>query len=154
MAMVPPLAFSTVQPGVYRSGAPITVNFGFLRQLRLRTVLCLAPAAATDELRHFCEEQGVDLVTVSTGENREPFGEMDAQAMGRVVAMLTDRDRHPLLVNCLTGKTCTGCAVACFRTSEGWALSAALDEYVRFVQGAHSPMDLQFIEQFALRGGA
>lgn len=154
MATVPPLAFATVQPGVFRSGAPVEVNFGFLRQLGLRTVLCLNPAAATDALNRFCDEQGVDLVTVPVGENQEPFGELDAAAMRRVVAMLVDRERHPLLLHCLTGKSCTGCAVACFRTTQGWALSAALDEYARFVQGAHSLMDLQFIEQFALHGSA
>lgn len=36
---VPPLNFAMVDNGIFRSGFPDTANFGFLRSLRLRSIL-------------------------------------------------------------------------------------------------------------------
>lgn len=40
---IPPLNFGMVEEGVYRSGAPNELNFPFLEQLHLKTILYLAP---------------------------------------------------------------------------------------------------------------
>ncbi len=40
--LIPPLNFAMVQKGVYRSGFPNNRNFGFLKQLGIRTIVCLA----------------------------------------------------------------------------------------------------------------
>ncbi|RRT62932.1 hypothetical protein B296_00038966 [Ensete ventricosum] len=40
--LVPPLNFAMVDYGVFRSGFPDAANFGFLRTLSLRSVLCVA----------------------------------------------------------------------------------------------------------------
>ncbi|RSH90062.1 hypothetical protein EHS25_001395 [Saitozyma podzolica] len=39
--LVPPINFSLVAPGVYRSGHPNKKNFGFLRRLKLRGIMYL-----------------------------------------------------------------------------------------------------------------
>jgi tyrosine-protein phosphatase SIW14 len=60
--LVPPINFSLVAPGVYRSGHPNKKNFGFLRRLKLRGIMYLE---GTDEYRKdsmdFVEEEGVVL---------------------------------------------------------------------------------------------
>jgi hypothetical protein len=40
--LIPPLNFAMVQKGVYRSGFPNNRNFGFLKQLGIRCIVCLA----------------------------------------------------------------------------------------------------------------
>ena len=41
--LVPPINFALVVPGVYRSGHPNKKNFGFLRQLKLKGIMWVAP---------------------------------------------------------------------------------------------------------------
>jgi tyrosine-protein phosphatase SIW14 len=38
-AFVPPLNFAMVDNGIFRSGFPDSANFGFLKSLRLRSVM-------------------------------------------------------------------------------------------------------------------
>jgi hypothetical protein len=45
--VVPPINFSLVVPGVYRSGHPNKKNFGFLRTLSLRGIMCVYSALST-----------------------------------------------------------------------------------------------------------
>ena len=39
--LVPPLNFSLVENGIYRSGFPMPINYPFLKQLRLKTIIYL-----------------------------------------------------------------------------------------------------------------
>ncbi len=57
---------------------------------------------------------------------------------------------RPVLIHCCAGKSKTGCVVACFRRLQGYALTAAFDEYLQFAGAstANSDMDMQFIELF------
>jgi tyrosine-protein phosphatase SIW14 len=60
--LVPPINFSLVAPGVYRSGHPNKKNFGFLRRLKLRGIMYVE---GTEEYRKdsmdFVEEEAVVL---------------------------------------------------------------------------------------------
>ena len=66
----PPLNFSTVAPGLHRSGFPIPLNFPFLRDLNLKSILCLSPKLMTEDLRGFCRDEGIELFEEDIGDNR------------------------------------------------------------------------------------
>ena len=60
--VVPPINFSLVAPGIYRSGHPNKKNLSFLRRLKLKSVMYLE---GTDEYRkdsrEFVEREGIEL---------------------------------------------------------------------------------------------
>ena len=60
--VVPPINFSLVAPGIYRSGHPNKKNLSFLRRLRLKSVMYLE---GTDEYRKdsrdFVLGEGIEL---------------------------------------------------------------------------------------------
>ncbi len=64
------------------------------------------------------------------------------------IACTTDPSNHPILIHCNKGKHRTGCIVGCIRRVQGWALSSALDEYIRFADSKARIMDQRFIELF------
>ncbi|THU60374.1 hypothetical protein C4D60_Mb07t12010 [Musa balbisiana] len=59
--LVPPLNFAMVDYGVFRSGFPDLANFGFLRTLRLRSVLCLCPEPYPEANVNFLRANGIRL---------------------------------------------------------------------------------------------
>ncbi|RRT36572.1 hypothetical protein B296_00022033 [Ensete ventricosum] len=82
LLFVPPLNFAMVDAGLYRSGFPETANFGFLRSLRLRSVLvlmdgvdgivgrCLCPEPYPEANLEFLRENGIRLFQFGI-ENRK-----------------------------------------------------------------------------------
>lgn len=53
--LVPPINFSLVAPGIYRSGHPNKKNFGFLRRLKLKGIMSVSTS------QHFPSEADIGL---------------------------------------------------------------------------------------------
>ncbi|URD95930.1 Tyrosine phosphatase family [Musa troglodytarum] len=82
LLFVPPLNFAMVDAGLYRSGFPESANFGFLRTLRLRSVLvlmggvdgiigrCLCPEPYPEANLEFLRENDIRLFQFGI-ENRK-----------------------------------------------------------------------------------
>lgn len=58
---VPPLNFAMVDNGIFRSGFPDSANFGFLKSLRLRSVICLCPEPYPESTADFLKANGIKL---------------------------------------------------------------------------------------------
>ncbi|QCD79774.1 Protein-tyrosine phosphatase-like [Vigna unguiculata] len=58
---VPPLNFAMVDNGIFRSGFPNSANFGFLKSLRLRSVICLCPEPYPETTSEFLKDNGIRL---------------------------------------------------------------------------------------------
>jgi len=104
--IAPPLNFSAVDRGLYRSGFPIELNYEFLRQLGLRSIICLTPDLLTPSkstLGKFCDIEGIALHGINVGENREPFLEMDLAMVGQALEIARDKAHHPCLIVCKLG---------------------------------------------------
>lgn len=100
--LVPPINFSLVAPGVYRSGHPNKKNFGFLRRLKLRGIMYLE---GTDEYRKdsmdFVEEEGVVLhrfdlskEAVSASAERIRSWYQISTGISRLISKAFDRPLH------------------------------------------------------------
>lgn len=59
----PPLFFSLVQPLLYRSATPISLNFPFLNTLYLKTIVSLGPDLPGKTLLNWCAQQGIEFVS-------------------------------------------------------------------------------------------
>ncbi|XP_042944978.1 probable tyrosine-protein phosphatase DSP4 isoform X2 [Carya illinoinensis] len=125
--LVPPLNFAMVDNGVFRSGFPDSANFGFLKSLGLRSIICLCPETYPEANNDFLKANGIKLFQ---------FG-IDSYTRN-----------HPLLIHCKRGKHRTGCLVGCLRRLQRWCLSSVFDEYQRFAAAKARVSDQRFIELF------
>nr|CCA27129.1 tyrosine phosphatase putative [Albugo laibachii Nc14] len=147
--LIPPLNFSMVDAGVYRSGYPNKKNHSFLRQLGLRSILylCHQPLRADNLL--FFQENGIQIFHCPIDGNKEPFIGIDPEAMAGALRHLLDPSNHPILVHCTKGTHRTGCVIGCYRKIQYWSLTSIIDEYCRFAGPRMRLLDQQFIEFFS-----
>ena len=60
--LVPPINFSMIQSGLYRSGFPVDTNFPFISRLRLHTILNLASEEYSRDTIAFLDRNNVSCV--------------------------------------------------------------------------------------------
>ncbi|KAJ4891503.1 Phosphotyrosine protein phosphatases superfamily protein [Raphanus sativus] len=59
--LIPPLNFSMVHNGIFRSGFPDVSNFSFLKTLGLRSIISLCPEAYPENNMQFLKSNGIKL---------------------------------------------------------------------------------------------
>ncbi|KXS13908.1 protein-tyrosine phosphatase [Gonapodya prolifera JEL478] len=146
---LPPLNFAMVEPGVYRSGHPNAMNFGFLKKLELKSVVYLANDDLPDENKSFMAAEGIRFWHFKIEGNKEPFVELQENEIAAALAVLLDTRNHPVLLHCLRGKHRIGCLVGCLRRLQHWSLASIFDEYRRFAGTKIRIADQEFIELFS-----
>ncbi|KAJ8512806.1 hypothetical protein OPV22_003240 [Ensete ventricosum] len=152
LLFVPPLNFAMVDAGLYRSGFPETANFGFLRTLRLRSVLCLCPEPYPEANLEFLRENGIRLFQFGIENRKEPFANIPEDTIREALKVVLDVRNRPLLIHCKRGKHRTGCVVGCLRKLQRWCLTSIFDEYRRFAAAKARISDQRFIERFDVVG--
>jgi tyrosine-protein phosphatase SIW14 len=148
ISLLMPSNFSMVEKGIYRSSFPRTKNIDFLRNLGLRTVVSLVLEDYPAALVEFYEKSGISLVRHGLEGNKGPFKGIDTSDFANCLIFILNPANHPLLLHCNKGKHRTGSIVACIRRLRGWALSAALHEYLLFSAPKSRLEDQRFIELF------
>ncbi|CEG35992.1 protein tyrosine phosphatase [Plasmopara halstedii] len=146
--LIPPLNFSMVASGVYRSGFPNRKNHAFLQQLGLKSVLYLCHQGHQPENIAFFQENNIKVYQCPIDGNKEPFISINPDAMANALRNLLDVRNHPILVHCTKGTHRTGCVIGCMRKMENWSLTSIIDEYCRFAGPRMRLLDQQFIEFF------
>ncbi|KAJ2123886.1 tyrosine-protein phosphatase siw14 [Coemansia sp. RSA 720] len=149
--ITPPENFAMVCPYIYRSGMPKKRHFGFLRRLRLRSILTLILEEYPVQSQKFLEHEGIRLFQFGVAGNKEPFADIPESVMTEALCVLMDRRNHPILIHCNKGKHRTGCLVGCLRKLQEWSNTSIFDEYRRYSAPKSRSMDQQFIELFDVR---
>ncbi|XP_021724572.1 probable tyrosine-protein phosphatase At1g05000 isoform X3 [Chenopodium quinoa] len=145
---VPPLNFSFVDNGVFRSGFPEPPNFPFLQSLGLRSIIYLCPEPYPETNLEFIKNNGIKLYQFGIEGHKEPFVNIPDDAIREALKVLLDVRNHPVLIHCKRGKHRTGCLVGCLRKLQKWCLSSVFDEYQRFAAAKARVSDQRFIELF------
>ncbi len=148
--LIPPLNFSMVIPGVYRSGYPNKKNFEFLKKIGLKSILYLCPERYADSNMEFARANSIRILQFGIEGNKEPFVHIPEEAIRGAVEQLCDTRNHPILIHCNKGKHRTGVLVGCLRKVQGWSLTSIFDEYRRFAGSKVRMLGQQFIELFEL----
>ncbi|KAJ1490101.1 protein-tyrosine phosphatase, partial [Baffinella frigidus] len=127
----PPNLFGIVQPGIYRSNAPLDENLPFLERLNLRTVLFLSPEVLLRSVVDFFEEQNIKLHNLGLQAWRpEPnWTPICDEFVKEALEMMLDRRAHPVLVCCSSGILQTCPLIGCLRRIQNWSLTSILDEF-------------------------
>ncbi|KAK4439383.1 Tyrosine-protein phosphatase DSP1 [Sesamum alatum] len=145
---VPPLNFSMVDYGIFRSGFPDTANFPFLKTLGLRSIIYLCPEPYPEVNMQFLNANGIRLFQFGVEGSKEPFVNIPDDLVRRALEVLLDERNRPLLIHCKRGKHRTGCLVGCFRKWQNWCLASIFDEYLRFAVDKARVSDQRFMELF------
>lgn len=145
---VPPLNFSMVDNGIFRSGFPDPTNFPFLQALGLRSIICLCPEPYPQVNQEFLRANGIQLFQFGIDGCKEPFVNIPDETIRDALKIVLDTRNHPLLIHCKRGKHRTGCLVGCLRKLQRWCLSSVFDEYQRFAAAKTRVSDQRFMEVF------
>ena len=148
LQILAPENFSQVESGVYRSAFPRSKNTGFLKALRLKSVVSLVPEDYPSGLLTFYENNGIRLISFGVDGNKWPFKEIDGELMKLVLAEVMRDENKPLLIHCNKGKHRTGSVIGCLRKCRGWSLSSIFTEYLLFASPKFRYEDQIFIETF------
>ncbi|KAF2178136.1 hypothetical protein K469DRAFT_600653 [Zopfia rhizophila CBS 207.26] len=147
-SLLPPTNFGAVVPGsIYRSSYPQPENFGFLKSLKLKTILTLVPEEVPLENRNFMADNDIQHFQVHIPANK---GEVKIQTcqMSKALGIVLDRSNHPILIHCNKGKHRTGCVVGCFRKAQGEEFDSIFGEYHTYADPKARILDECFIELF------
>ncbi|RID40258.1 hypothetical protein BRARA_J00318 [Brassica rapa] len=146
--LIPPLNFSMVDNGIFRSGFPDPANFSFLQTLGLRSIIYLCPEPYPESNIQFLKSNGITLFQFGIEGNKEPFVIIPDQKIRKALNVLLDEKNHPVLIHCKRGKHRTGCLVGCLRKLQKWCLTSIFDEYQRFAAAKARVSDQRFMEIF------
>ncbi|XP_020870963.1 probable tyrosine-protein phosphatase At1g05000 isoform X1 [Arabidopsis lyrata subsp. lyrata] len=69
--LIPPLNFSMVDNGIFRSGFPDSANFSFLQTLGLRSIIYLCPEPYTESNLQFLKSNGIRLFQFGIEGNKD-----------------------------------------------------------------------------------
>lgn len=151
--LVPPLNFSMVDYGVFRSGFPDTANFAFLQTLGLRSIIYLCPEPYPDANVEFLNANGIRLFQFAIeGSKEPPMVNIPEETIREALKVVLDEKNRPLLIHCKRGKHRTGSLVGCLRKLQKWCLTSIFDEYQRYAAEKARVSDLRFMELFDISG--
>ncbi|XP_041003037.1 tyrosine-protein phosphatase DSP1-like [Juglans microcarpa x Juglans regia] len=145
---IPPLNFSMVDNGIFRSGFPDSANFSFLQTLGLRSIICLCPEPYPAANMEFLKSNGIKLFQFGIEGYKEPFVNIPENTIREALKVVLDIRNHPVLIHCKRGKHRTGCLVGCLRKLQRWCLTSVFDEYQRFAAAKARVSDQRFMELF------
>ncbi|KAK4771051.1 hypothetical protein SAY87_031583 [Trapa incisa] len=146
--LVPPVNFSMVEEGVYRSGFPRASNFAFIETLNLRSIIYLCPEPYPEENMKYLQSRNIQLFQFGIEGKTEPSVSISENTITDALKVLIDVRNHPVLIHCKRGKHRTGCLVGCFRKLQNWCLSSVFEEYRSFAGVKTRVTDLRFLESF------
>lgn len=149
-SLIPPTNFGMIEDDMYRSGLAIELNFAFLEQLRLKTMLYLASEELPDALLDFIEDQGIQLVQLAPEQDElpAPWKPISEDVVLSAMEYLLDPSTYPIYVMCSQGRHRTGTVIGCLRKLQRWILSSIFEEYHRYADGRGRLANEQFIELF------
>lgn len=142
-----PENFGVVTPGVYRSGYPKAEDFGYLEQLRLKTIVTLVKKDEVDaDLQKFINANRINQFTFAMkGTKKEAI---PLHTMKSILDVILDRRNYPMMIHCNHGKHRTGCVIAVMRYTLGWNQKSVVDEYRTYAEPKIRDVDVEYISSF------
>ncbi|KNC33700.1 hypothetical protein FF38_03573 [Lucilia cuprina] len=152
MVYVPPTNFAPVERRLYRSAAPLPINFSFIKLLGIKTVIWLAVEDPSDAFIDFVDENNIQLEHLGLlNEGEKPWDPISDSSIEEALELIMDLNNYPVLICCSMGRHRTGAVVGCLRKLQDWSFASLVDEYQRFtgLKGERANVEL-LIENFDL----
>ncbi|KAM3124052.1 hypothetical protein ACQ2H7_002735 [Candidozyma auris] len=175
----PPQAQATqatnISNGIYRSGFPMPINYPFMKQLKLKTIIYVGDlchekakkkgrdekpkkdkngtAEIYEKYKAWIESTDINFHPLLVHSSQEPFTSIETQAQTQeslraALHLILDKRNFPILIHSNKGKHRIGVLVGLLRKLlQGWCMSGIFEEYEKFAMGK-SEFDLEFIEMW------
>ncbi|GAW13132.1 hypothetical protein ANO14919_025100 [Xylariales sp. No.14919] len=144
----PPINFSIVSEGLYRSGYPQTEDYPFIQGLKLKTIVTLVKKELPDGYQEFIQDNRIThRIFDMVGTKKE---DIPIEMMRSIYAVVSNHDNYPLLIHCNQGRHRTGCVVGVLRKSSQWNVKRIIDEYTTFAEPKVREVDLKYLAGFEL----
>ncbi|KAI0539379.1 tyrosine phosphatase family-domain-containing protein [Xylaria digitata] len=141
----PPINFSVVSDGLYRSGYPQTQDYPFIQSLKLKTIVTLVKKELPDGYQEFIQDNRIThRIFDMAGTKKE---DIPIEMMSAIYAVVSNRENYPLLIHCNHGRHRTGCVVGVLRKSSQWDLKRIIDEYTTFAEPKVREVDLKYLTE-------
>ncbi|KAI1132626.1 tyrosine phosphatase family-domain-containing protein [Nemania abortiva] len=148
MSHQPPINFSVVSEGLYRSGYPQTQDYPFIQGLKLKTIVTLVQKELPDGYQEFIQANGIThKIFDMAGTKKE---EIPVEMMRSILAVVSQTKNYPLLIHCNHGKHRTGCVVGILRKSNQWDLKRIINEYSAFAEPKVRETDVKYLTDFEI----
>ena len=134
---IPPFRFSYVEKDIFRGAYPVSLNFNFLKTLHLKTIISLIPNAVDDDLKNFCQVEGITNHYYSVPKFASQVI-ITATTITEIVHIMCNNDNLPLYVHCLDGGHTTGLIIMCLRKLQMWSARSMLSEFNMFINDPES----------------
>ncbi|KAK8846572.1 hypothetical protein IAR55_005658 [Kwoniella newhampshirensis] len=127
--VVPPINFSLVVPGIYRSGHPNPKNHTFLSRLHLKGIIYLE---GTDPYRQdsltYVETHQLNLCRFDLSKETDLYTPEGKERLEGLLRVILDRRNYPLLIHDNMGKGSCTFVCALIRRMQGWSLTGTFAE--------------------------
>ncbi|EAY18564.1 Tyrosine phosphatase family protein [Trichomonas vaginalis G3] len=130
--LIPPFRFSAVEIDVFRGAYPVKLNFGFLKTLKLKTMISLIPNPIDEDLAEFCKNEKIENHYFSVPKFIDQII-MTPNTVTQILNLLCDKNNLPAYIHCLNGGHSTGLIVMCLRKLQMWSQRAMFAEFNRFI---------------------
>ncbi|GAA5900339.1 uncharacterized protein JCM6883_002813 [Sporobolomyces salmoneus] len=134
--LFPPLCFSTVLPGVFRSGHPNRHNSPYLDSLALKSIMYLSTDEYRSDTYNWANERGLNIFHIRIDVSKDPTVEVDADLVAEALEKVLDSRNLPILIHDNKGRILPSLISAILRLLTNWTLESALLEYRSFLPPA------------------
>jgi len=133
----PPLNFGVIDSDIYRSGFPQIINYSFLKNLKLRTIVYVGEKVNDYEYYKFIKNEGnIQFIHLELKMN-DKFDEHNREVLEKIVSIVQVSENLLLLIHSNKGKHRVGMAVGSLRKRvNNWVLAAIYDEYGKYARNA------------------
>jgi tyrosine-protein phosphatase SIW14 len=122
--------FHQLNDWLYRGGQPTPEGLQQLKELGVRTVVCLRwTSSVIVQERHLVSEFGMEFCSFRLNYWELPSDEV----VEEFLYLMDNRDKHPLFLHCQHGKDRTGLLIAYYRMArENWTAARAYSEMKQY----------------------
>ncbi|WWC87365.1 uncharacterized protein L201_002254 [Kwoniella dendrophila CBS 6074] len=135
LVVVPPINFSLVVPGIYRSGHPNKKNFNFLKRLNLKNVIYLESLKDENEGEsyridslNFINENRINLFEFNLSKENNLFTLQGKQNLNDLLIIILNKQNYPILIHDDTGKNTSSLICSLIRKFQNWSLTSIFQE--------------------------
>ena len=173
---VPPLNFSLVEDGIYRSGFPMPINYPFLERLELKTIIYLGDLGQEKKekkqkkdkekekekdknttlevlanYKQWIDSTDITFHHLMMESSQEPFLNQDRikqaqESLTTALQLMLDRNNFPMLIHSNKGKHRIGVLVGLMRKILQGWCMSGIFEEYEKFAMGKSEIDLEFIE--------
>lgn len=149
--LIPNFGAIDIDRGIYRSSFPHSCNLEHLKSLKLKTIVTLVPTTFESDVQDWLASSAIQHFRIKIAAHKSSEDAIPIEDIVRVMKLMTDETKRPILIHCNKGKHRTGCMTACFRKLHGLDDVSVITEYHEYARPKARGYDVAFISRLQIK---